>query len=134
MSALILAILMGFLAVAIWGAATDGFDDLEYHGMWLTIVCAVSILIFMSFGAVIGATCTAYNAETRISRAQATCELYENSISDESMTGMDRFQIVQMANDTNDDIAEMKASASRWWAFDLPQRLKDQIAELEFID
>lgn len=126
---LLVGILLGMRAWFFIKAVVD-----YKYSLWLSCIAGIVICIAVSIcGGFIGIGSDVAEVESFINQYEATHMLYEASIEDERLSGLERLEIVQMANRTNMSIADRKAKIDKWWNFAIPEELKDKIRHMEYV-
>lgn len=68
-----------------------------------------------------------------IAAFNSTRDIYYSSLEDEKLTGMERVQIVQMANEANREITKQKVRVHAWWNVFIPNDIKVQYDNIVLI-
>lgn len=94
-------------------------------------VVAVGLLVISTIvGGYIGASCTKHGYESYIVTYPITKELIESSVTNDSIGGLERAQLVQQVVSENKTLTNYQYSCQQWYGFLIP----DEILELEPIN
>ena len=93
-----------------------------------TILMAIGSIIVGSF---IGINLDNYSLKEDIEGYSAIKSTYESAIADNSLTSLERLQIVDTAIDQNKSLARRQVTIDAWWNFALKRELKDELKALK---
>lgn len=125
---MIIGFILGVLiALVVYGLAHEIF---EIGNKNMYIFMSIAIMLACMF--IWQASDVNYYRE-EISAFNSTRNIYYNSLEDEKLTGMERVQIVQMANEANREIAKQKVRVHTWWNVFIPNDIKNQYDNIELI-
>jgi hypothetical protein len=125
--ALLIAMLIG---VIVWGGLylSDVWDD--RFGLSLTIVIVTTVVILVA-GTLLGIGLETEGQRVFVAKYEIQKETVERSLASGALTPMERIELVNKVVDLNGELAERKASCSRWHVVLYDKHIFDNV---EFIN
>ena len=129
---LIIGVVIG--AFVGWGIGIAIYDHTgEYDILkgWIGGVVVCAALIFL--GGCVGRYVNITSAESYIAQYNITKLTYTTSLSNKSLSGLERIQLVKNVATENQNLADYQVNIDKIWNFDIPQDLKTEIKNLKYI-
>ena len=127
-------LLVGLLIVGLTGGLGLMFYVMEKNewnknSIITTVVCIVLIII----SGFIGNSFDNNQYKKDLVAFKSTSDIYYSSLTDETMTGFERVEIVKMANEANRKVSENRVELHAWWNFCIDNSIKAEYDKLELI-
>lgn len=125
----LLGLLVAFLVVLLPTIAI--LDDVSYgHGTLVKIIGSILFVGVIIVGCILGCIGERNKSGKYIEQYLAEKQTIEKSLQNESLSGLERIELVKQAVETNKKLAGYQYDCKKWYGFNID----DRILELSFID
>lgn len=127
--AILIDMLIGFL---IFGPIYDTVD--EKHEKFVGCIGIVIMVTILIVGVLIPIQLDNSSMEQYIAGYKSTKSTYTEAINNESMTGLEKINLVKDLVNENEYLAKKQSTINRWWNFDISKTNKTALLELTPIE